>query len=253
MQIQATMLWSSAMLLCALRLGAMLLMTPLLDGFSVPVRIKTFLLLALSATLVSALRLHPAAPPHDLPALLAMALAELATGALMGFGIHTAFNAVAFAGKILDIQLGFGMGNVYDPVTRAQAPLLGSIIGILALLLFFLSDAHHVLLRGLAASFEHIPLGRLPSLEAPEAVLRQFGMVFSMGLLLAAPAVFCLFLLELGLAVLSRVLPQMNVFIVSVPAKIAAGFFILSLLGRGMSDVMLRTFHTTFQFWEALF
>ncbi len=252
MVIDAGLSWAAAVLLCSVRLGAILMFTPLLGGFAVPARIKLMLVLSLSAVLVSGLHLGVANVPANFGAMLAACAGELLTGALLAFGVLTAFGAVAFAGKILDIQMGFGMANVFDPITRTQSPLIGSVLGTLAIVMFFATDSHHLLLRGVAYSLQQVPLGAMVGRVAPEIVVRQFGLVFSHGLLFAAPVVFGLFLLEIGLAVMSRNLPQMNIFIISIPVKIVAGFLLLALLGRQLEPVFAKIFGAIFVFWEAL-
>ncbi|HEY5800282.1 MAG TPA: flagellar biosynthetic protein FliR [Burkholderiaceae bacterium] len=252
MTIEAGAAWITAVLLCALRLAPVWLLTPLMGAFSMPARVKVALLLALSATLTASLPLAPRGAIPQLGQLVLACAAELATGALFAFGILTAFAAVSLAGKLLDIQLGFSLGNVYDPVTRSQAPLLGSILGLLAMVMFFTTDAHHAVLRGLAYSLEKLPLGAMPAGVTPQLVMRQFGTIFTLGLGLAAPLVFLLFLLEVGLAVLSRNLPQMNIFVISVPVKIGLGLFVFSYIARQYEPVFGRIFGAIFTFWEAM-
>jgi flagellar biosynthetic protein FliR len=244
--------WLTAVLLCSIRLGAVLLGTPILDGFSVPLRIKVYLVLALSLTLVSSLGLAQGPMPTTAAALLAAAVTEFALGALLAFGIFCAFGAIAFAGKTLDIQMGFGVANVFDPVTRSQSPLLGSAFGTLAVVLFFVTDAHHAVVRGIAYSLTQVPLGALVAQPSLDLLVRQFGLVFTLGLLFAAPVVFCLFLLDIGLAVMSRNLPQMNIFVISMPVKIVAGFLTLSILSRHLESVLNKINHTIFTYWNAV-
>jgi flagellar biosynthetic protein FliR len=242
--------WLCAVLLCAMRLGALLAMTPLLDGFTLPTRIKLPLLLGLAAALTSGLDLQWHAPA-TLAELVLAGVAEVANGALLAFGILTAFSAVAFAGKALDIQIGFGVGNVYDPISRTQSPLIGSILGMLAVLVFFLSNAHHALLRAMAYMLTKVPLGNAMTAPSAELLIHQFGTVFTLGLLFGAPVVFCLFLLELGLSVLSRVLPQLNIFVVGLPVKLAAGLLALAVVAPRLGATFDRIFTSIFQFWDA--
>jgi flagellar biosynthetic protein FliR len=77
-------------------------------------------------------------------------------------------------------------------------------------------------------------------------------MTYVFGLLFAAPVVFCLFLLEIGLAVMSRNLPQMNIFVISIPVKIVAGFLTLGFLARHLDSVFNKIFGSIFAFWEAV-
>lgn len=251
MQFDVAASWITAVLLCATRLGAVLYLTPILGGFSLPGRVKVMLVLGLSASCVSGLP-HAAVAIPDGAGLLLALLAETGNGALFAYGVMTAFGAVAFAGKVLDIQAGFGLANVFDPVTRSQSPLIGSILGTLTVILFFTSSAHHALLRGIAFSLERLPLGNLVALSDPGLMVAQFGTVYSLGLLLAAPVMFCLFLLEIGMAVMSRNLPQMNVFMIGAPLKIAVALALMSLLGPQLGPVFDKIFAGIFLFWEAL-
>jgi flagellar biosynthetic protein FliR len=249
MVIQIGLAWLVSILLCAMRLGVVLAMTPLLDGFSVPSRIRMVLILALATALVSNMSPASATIATSLPAFFSAVVAELMTGSLLAFSILSAFGAVAFAGKVLDIQAGFGIGNVYDPITHAQSPLIGSMLGSLAIVTFFVTDAHHVLLRGIAFSMETIPLGSLLAVPA-ELIVRQFGVVFTLGLALTAPVIFCMFLLEIGLAVISRNLPQMNIFVLSVPVKIVICLSMLCVVASHFGDGFSKIFASIFGFWK---
>jgi flagellar biosynthetic protein FliR len=151
---------------------------------------------------------------------------------------------------MLDQQLGFGLANVFDPMTRVQAPLIASLFGLLAVVMFFTVDAHHALLRGFAYSLEKVPLGSGLHAFAPAALVHQFGLIFSFGLLLAAPVLFCLYLVEIGMAVISRNLPQMNIFMISIPVKIVCGMLLLSLLMTRLGPLFDKIFGSIFQFWE---
>ncbi|MBV8464771.1 MAG: flagellar biosynthetic protein FliR [Burkholderiales bacterium] len=242
--------WLTSVLLCSLRIGAMLLMTPILDGFGIPARVRILLVVALSATLVSFLPGIKPIPYDDTGSVITAGIGELCIGALLGFAAQCAFAAFSFAGNLLDQQLGFGLANVFDPMTRAQSPLIASLFGLLGVVLFFTVDAHHALLRGIAYSLERVPLGSGPLHVAPAALAGQFGLVFSFGLLLAAPVMFCIFLIEIGMAVVSRTLPQMNIFMISIPVKIAAGMLLLTLVVTRLGPLFNKVFASIFQFWE---
>ncbi|GAB2842781.1 flagellar biosynthetic protein FliR [Pseudoduganella ginsengisoli] len=252
MRLDFNAAWIAAVLLCSLRLSAVLMLAPPLQVMGLPVRVRMLFILALSVALVAALPPGPAPSPHDAPALLRAAAGELCTGALMGFGIHAAFAAFGFAGNALDLQTGFNIANLFDPVTHSQSPLLATLLGMVAVMLFFTLDMHHTLLRGFAWSLQRLPLGAPLPPPAPDAIVRQFGTLFTLGLMLAAPVLFCLFLLELALAVLSRNLPQMNIFVLGAPVKIAAGLALLAAMSGHIGTVARRVFDGVFDFWEAV-
>ena len=83
-----------------------------------------------------------------------------------------------------------------------------------------------------------------------DLLVRQFGLIFSFGLLLAAPVLFCVYLVEVGLAVISRNLPQMNIFMISMPVKIVCGLLLLSLLTPRLAPLFDKIFGSIFHFWQ---
>lgn len=231
------------------RVAAALLASPVFGTVPAPVAFKTLLVLFFSLAVAGAMLSHPGVrqglPRANLPALL---LGEAFIGMTLGFGLQAAFGALSIAGKVLDIQIGFGMGSTYDPVMRAPVPVLGTALTLYAVVIFFLVGAHHGVLRGLAFSFERMPPGTgALSPQALQAVVAQFGAMFSLAMVVVAPVIFGLLLVDAGLSVLSRVMPQMNIMFVGVPVKIFAGLALLALLaphlrvplGRAMRSVLV--------------
>jgi len=244
--------WVTLVLLAAVRLGAFFLLSPVLGTARLPAQVRVFFVLALSALLVAAAAPHTAAAPADIFSLVLAALSELVLGAAMGFGLFIAFGTFQFAGKLLDIQIGFSLGTVFDPVTRAQSPLLGSGLNMLALVLFFAMDGHHMMLRAVAYSLERVPPGTLPSHLSALPFIDQFGSMFVLGLTLAAPVVFALLLVDIGVGIVSRSMPQLNVFTLGVPAKILVGLVVLSGSLVAMAPVIARVFDNAFSYWQRL-
>lgn len=241
---------SAGWLLLSLRIGAMLVMTPVFHAAYVPATVRMLLVLGLSAALAWAWGV-PAEPQVDV---WQAALTELALGATLGLGILFAFAAVSFAGRLIDVQVGFGMAQVIDPVTQRQIPVLSALLDLTALVVFLLLDGHHALLRGLAYSLEVFPLGQpWPLSAAVGPVLKQFAGLFSLGFVLVAPVVLCIVLVEVALGVLARGLPQMNMLLMGAPVKIVAGVFALGAWVYGMGLVMHQVFGGIVSTWSAIF
>ncbi len=252
--------WLISVFLLSLRLAAVFLLTPVLGGAGVPVRVRVVLILALAAALSLAL---PAVLESSRSALGALdgsaalfraGLTELALGATLALGIHLAFSAVAVAGEVLGIQIGFGLGRVMDPASSTALPVLTSAFNQLAVLVFFMVDGHHGLLRGVAYSLERFPLGQPWPLEAAFApIVKQVAGLFSLGFALAAPVVFCILLVEVALGVVARNLPQVNMFALGIPVKIFVGLVALSLWSAGAGRVMSRVYASIYRTWDAIF
>lgn len=250
MQIEISAAWMTAVFCTAVRLGVVLLLSPVFAGLGGLVTMRVLLTLGLSVLLVDGLGVNLPAPALELGPLLVAALSEVVLGGTLAFGVFAAFGAFSLAGKILDIQSGFGMGNVYDPVTRGGAPLFATMLNMLSVVVFFGMDGHHALLRGLAFSLQQAPPGGGFHAIAAEAVIRQFGLMFSLGVALIVPVMLGLLLTETGLAVVSRMLPQMNVFVVGVPVKIVAGLVLFAITVGAMAPVMGRVYASIFVYWE---
>ncbi len=250
MRFDVNMDFITALFLVFIRLSALTLLTPLFATAQVPVNIRTLLLLALALTLVASLSVTPAQVPHSLAELFQAALYELIIGALLAFGLFTAFGAFLFGGRILDFQMGFGFANLIDPATNMQSPLIGTVLNLMAVATFFLLDGHHMVIRGIAYSLEKAPIGLgLNSLHI-DAVIGQFGKMFVYGLMLVAPAVFTLLLLDVGLAFAARTMPQVNIFIVGLPLKIFVGLTVLLLSLNYLSPLLKKIYESIFRSWE---
>jgi flagellar biosynthetic protein FliR len=250
---------SSALLaqafLLSLRLGAAFGMSPLLAASAVPRVVRLLIVLGLSVAMTLALPLQalPAALLDQPGALFVAACNELALGASLGLGIQLALAAFTFAGRLLDVQIGFSLVRVFDPLSNTRGAVITTAIDQLGVLLFFLLNVHHVLLRGLAWSIERYPLGRAwPLAAALGPLLKQVSAMFVLGLALAAPVVFCLLLVELALAVIAHSLPQMNMLVLGFPVKIVVGMMALALWAPGLGNAMARVYQSIYGSWNQI-
>lgn len=237
----------AALLLWA-RLGALLTLGPLAQAVKAPASFWVLFTLALAGSLSAALGLR-AAVPAGLAGFSALLIGEVALGALLGFSLHAAFAVLAMAGRLLDLQMGFGMAAALDPVTRANLPVMGVALTLLGMSVFFCVDGHHALLRGIARMAQSLPPGALWRLPDASMLARAMGALFSMTIVVAAPALFMLLLTELALDVASRLLPQMNVLFVGMPLKALVGLSTLALAAPGLAPALRRLYTTVFDFW----
>lgn len=239
--------------LLSLRVAAIFLMTPLLYAAPMPPTVRVLLVMGLSVAIAAGFP-APAALPSGWGQILSGAMAELVLGATLGLGILLAFGAFSIAGQLLDVQIGFGIAHVVDPVTQRPVPILTSAFQHVAVLVFFLVDGHHALLRGIAYSVAHLPVGMPWAIElAVGPVLQQAAGLFTLGFALAAPVVFSILLVEFALGVVARNLPQMNMFTMGIPVKIIAGLVALSLWFTGMGGVMTRAYAGIASTWDQFF
>lgn len=242
-----------ALFLLSLRLSAVLLMTPVLYAAQLPNSVRLLVIMGLTLALGAGLSLDTTHLSTDAGQVIVAAATELALGATLGLGIHVAFAAFTVAGRMLDIQIGFGMAQVLDPVTQRQVPVLNSAFMQIGVLMFFLLDGHHALLRGIAMSLDAFPLGAAwPVTGASDAVLGQMTGLFALGFALAAPIIFCVLLVEVALSVVARNLPQMNIFMLALPIKIGVALIALALWMPSMGAVMTRVYASIADNWSRI-
>jgi flagellar biosynthetic protein FliR len=242
--------WLAAVFLLSLRIGALLMMTPIFSHAKGIVTVRVLFILGLSVMLASGLDLKSIHTPLEVGPLIAASCAELVVGGTLAFGVFASFGAFSVAGKILDIQSGFGIASVFDPVTGADAPLFSSMLNLLGVVVFFGMNAHHALMRGIMFSLHQIPPGTGLAALPIQPVIRQFGLMFSLGTATIAPVMICLFLVEVGFAFISRVLPQMNVFVISFPVKIVVALLVFALTISSLGESMGRIYASIFTYWE---
>lgn len=253
--LSINLVWLATVFLLSLRLAAIFLMTPLLAAASVPVTVRVLLILSLAAALslgipdISALNII-----NNAGALFQAGFNELALGATLALGILIAFSAFSIAGRILDIQIGFGLGQVIDPASNASLPILTSAFNQVAVVVFFLVNGHQALLRGIVYSLHRFPLGHSWLAQSTFTVLlKQLLGLFGLGFALASPIIFSILMVEMALGVVARNLPQMNMLVIGIPVKIVIGLITLALWFVGIGDVMNRVYASIYRTWDAVF
>jgi flagellar biosynthetic protein FliR len=193
--------------------------------------------------------LFPAWPLNSLPQLslapLGLALlGEVFIGITIGLMTRLLFAAVQVAGQLVGFQMGFGIVNVIDPQTSAQVSIIAQFKNLIALLVFLSTNVHHWFLMAIAKSFEVIPpLGVSLSEPLFRVVLQSGGEMFVIAAKLGAPVIAVLFLTSVALGLVARTVPQINVFIVGFPLKIAVGLLAIGASLPFLSRLLERSFH----------
>jgi flagellar biosynthetic protein FliR len=244
--------WITAVVLLSARIAALLLFTPVLYAAPMPALARMLVSVALACVIAMPFAGASNVSIQDLRALVAALLGEAAIGATLGLGVLMAFAGFTFAGRVLDLQMGFGLAQVLDPVTRGRVPVLSSAFGALAAVFFFVVNGHHALLRGIAYSVERWPPGQGWRPEAAaQPLVQQMGSLFALGFGLAAPVVLMLLLVEFALGVISRNLPQMNMLVLGIPIKIVVGLLALSVWAGGFAAPAERLYAQIYRTWTA--
>jgi flagellar biosynthetic protein FliR len=203
--------------------GGVLTAAPVFSQRSVPVHLRVMLAVLLAFILVGfADGPLPPHVAHPVGFVLAVTV-EVLTGLLMGYAVRFLFWAVDFAGEMIGFQMSLSLAQVFDPMSGAATNPLGRLLSLAFLLLFLLLDGPQRLIEGLARSFMVVPLGGASLAASGPMLLSWTGAFFSTAVRLSMPFLVALFMVDIGLGVFSRVVPQADLFSISLPVKLLAG------------------------------
>jgi len=162
--------------------------------------------------------------------LFVLVIKEIFIGLAISFVIRLLFMMIYAASELAAFQTGFSFARFMDPLTMTQISVLEQFKNILAIMVFFSMDCHHAIIKGMFLSFKEIPLGYMAlNSNLFNYLITSTGKIFSVGLKISAPITVTLFIVELSLGLLSRLIPQINVFIEGLPVKILITMVVLSL------------------------
>lgn len=234
---------ASAAFIVFLRVGAVLSLLPGFSAAYVSVRIRLMLALALSLLLTPLLASRLPPLPADIPGLAALILGEVLVGVFLGLIPRIALAALQTAGTFVSFFASLASAVVQDPVVDQQSATLAGFLGLLGLVLLFVTDLHHLMLAGLVASYEAFPAGAgLPIGDAADTIARAVAASFAIGLQLALPSLIACLLSNIALGLLGRLMPQLNAYFFGMPIQMSLQFILLMMAISGMSLAFLNYF-----------
>lgn len=217
-----------AYLLASVRIVAWLAIVPPFSTRSVPAMAKVVLALGLAFAVAPSLA--ESRIPTGSWELLATTVTQVAVGVSMGFVTFLLFSAVAAAGSLIDMFGGFAMAQAFDPLSMNMNTVFGKFHQMLATMLLFASGGHLLVIGGLLKTFDFLPVGESPDTSGGLTLLTTaFSLFFVTAVQIALPMVAVLFIADLGLALLTKVAPQLNAINVMFPAKIGLTLMLLGL------------------------
>jgi flagellar biosynthetic protein FliR len=233
---------AAAFMLVFARVGAMLMLLPGLGELMISTRFRLTTALILAAIM---LPLHRNAYHVDLHALgpvLLLLVEELIIGALLGMTARLTVASLQITGSVVAQQLGLGFVTAVDPTQGEQGVLIGNFLTILGITLLFVTNLHYLVIAALDDSYSLFSPGEIPVTGDMAALItRTLAGAFKIGIQLSAPFLVFGLLFNLGLGLLSRLMPQMQVFFVGMPLSILVGFLILFFVLAAMMGTYLNS------------
>ncbi len=211
-----------------LRVIGVVAVMPIIGGKNVPARVKIGMAFFIAIIAYPIIHNSMVAIPQAFTAYVFMCITEILIGLAIGFVSALFMGMIYLTGQLIDTPMGFGMAHIFNPEMQFQAPLIGQYLYLLFALIFFVINGHHAFLHALFDSFQVIPLGEAVfSPELSITAVNVFRSMFMIGFRMAFPVVASIFLVEVGLGIISRAVPQMNILVVGFPVRIGVGFIIL--------------------------
>ncbi|QUJ68506.1 flagellar biosynthetic protein FliR [Photobacterium sp. GJ3] len=186
-------------------------------------------------------------------ALAVACLNEFFIGLVFWFALVVTYGAIFTFLKLLDMQVGFNPMGIFNPAMQESEPILTRAIIIFISLMFFVSNAHYTVIELLAASLTHYPVLSGPGEPQLEMMIALFSSQMILAFLLALPVMIAIFWVDLILGLCNKVMPQINIYFVGLPAKTAVAFLVLGISARHVSEMTDRLFDGVFSYWLSLY
>jgi flagellar biosynthetic protein FliR len=223
------------------RLGAILMLMPGIGEPGVPPRARLAFALMFSLALAPFIAPELPAEPVQPLAMAAMLMSEALIGLMIGAVMRMFMSVASVAGQIVGQQTGLAMAQAFDPSQGQSGALMSTFLNLLFIVLIFVTNLHHLLLLAARGSYYVMPVGSLPPLaDAAEWALTVFSDSFRIGVQISAPLIVFGLVFYFGLGVLSRLMPQAQIFFIAMPVNILAGFFIFAISVGAMAMVWLQ-------------
>ncbi len=231
------------------RVAALLFLMPVFSSTTLPMQVKAAMVLVISLMLTPVVPWNAGMMPASPLGYLLLAVTELMAGMTLALMMRLIFAGLQTAGQMVSIQMGFSVANVMDPTTGTQSAILAHFAYVIALLLFLATDGHLVIIRYLHRSFELLSPGRFAT--APglmEIMLEMSRDMFVLSIKLLAPVMVVLLFSQVALGILAKMVPQINMLIVSFGINIALGLFFMGLSMQFFWPVLGRSLDRCFRF-----
>ena len=219
-----------AFLLCFVRVGTAVMIMPGLGDSFTPQRLRLMIALGLSLVLFPVILPKLPNPLPETTLLMSLIVMEFIIGLFFGTVARVFMMALDTAGMLVSLQSGLGNAQLFNPAFAAQGSIMGAFFSVTGVLILFATNMHHFLIYGVVGTYEMFPVGGVPDTASmAELMSRAVSASFLVGVQIAIPFLVVTMMLYIGMGVLSRLMPQVQVFILSIPVQIIVSLLTLTL------------------------
>lgn len=210
------------------RLAAMVMTLPALGEATVPAQVRLALALVMTLALAPAASQFLPPQPQDPVAMAPLILTEVAIGVGLGAAARLILSALEVAGQIAGFQTGLALAQTVNPTQGQQGAIFAAVMNATGIALIFATDLHHVFIRGILGSYTLVDLSRQAAADLSQLGLEMFVKAFSVGVQISAPLLAFGVILNVGVGVLARLMPQAQMFFVAQPVTVMLGLVVFA-------------------------
>lgn len=233
-----------------IRLGTVLVLSPIQAIRKLPIHASILFVFVLSLLISNFL---PKTTPNDINSdFVLSSLTEFANGLILSTSLYACFAVFHIAGTIIDNQIGFNSISIFNPAAQQNESLSSHLLSLLSVLIFFSINAHLWLFKGLTYSFTIIPPGSLSLFSGFNPVIQQCTFMFSMAVMISSPIIITMLVIDWCSGIITRSMPQVSTYFLSLPIKIVLGLIVISLELNYFQPLSNAVFTRFFQTWQEL-
>jgi len=232
-----------AFMIIFVRFGTAMMIMPGIGDSFVPGNIRLYIALGLSLVMAPVLQPHVPNPIPPFGTLLALLVVEFITGLFIGTIARILMMAMDTAGMLISLASGISNAQVFNPSLAVQGSVFGAFLSVTGVTLLFVTNLHHLLIHGLVESYEMFPIGGVPDTSSmAELMARAVSASFMTGFQIALPFIIISIVLYAGMGVLSRLMPQLQIFMIAIPLQILLSLVTLAIVLSGIMLFFISNF-----------
>ncbi|WP_291635452.1 fused FliR family export protein/FlhB family type III secretion system protein [Clostridium sp.] len=228
-----------------LRISAFFMAIPIFFPKSTPVLVKVGFCVIFTFLILPGVNYGNVKLIDNNTALIMFCVAEVITGLSLGYITKFCFFSAQMAGQLMDFHVGFSMMSIFDPVSNDNVTLLGTLLYRVSIVMFFVVDGHHMLIRAIIDSFNVVDIGKFILAQGTAMMMvKIFIEFFILGLKIAIPIILIILITDLCMGLVSRTVPQLNIIIIGMPIKILVGLSCFALVLPALLNLIVNSYYT---------
>lgn len=232
-----------AFLIAFVRVGTVVMIMPGIGNTFVPPQTRLFFALGFAFVLFPLLQAKMPTPVPTAMSMILLILVEFVIGFFIGTIARVMMSALDTAGLIISTQASLANAQLFNPQFASQGSIIGSFLTLVAVMLLFATDLYHLLVLGVVNSYELFPVGKMPDMGSmTELVVKGVADAFAIGIQITAPFILIILIMYIGMAVLSKLMPQVQIFMIAMPLQILTCLILLALIGSMLMMIWLREY-----------